>query len=164
VFLDIIHHRVIWNTAFRRLDSVSVFRWNLLSLAQSIEQVPTSGRQQSQSQTLFHDWRFTANCLVLAPSPLRLTTGEFFQLNPYRNSSYIISCLMRGWVGRFAIAAGPHQRSHSRVRVPRGSRPYFTAQIRDSPNLEGQVPVFISPRNRVAHLYPQALGFLFVAS
>jgi hypothetical protein len=30
-------------------------------------------------------------------------------------------------------------------------------------NLEGQVPVFISPRNRVARLYPQALGFLFVA-
>jgi hypothetical protein len=28
----------------------------------------------------------------------------------------------------------------------------------------GQVPVFISPRNRVARLYPQALGSLFVAS
>jgi hypothetical protein len=32
------------------------------------------------------------------------------------------------------------------------------SQIRDSPNLEGQAPVFISPRNRVAQLYPQALG------
>jgi hypothetical protein len=29
-------------------------------------------------------------------------------------------------------------------------------QIRDSPNLEGQVPVFISPRNKVSRLYPQA--------
>jgi hypothetical protein len=38
------------------------------------------------------------------------------------------------------------------------------SQIRDSPNLEGQVPVFISPRNRVAQLYPQALGSVFVAS
>jgi hypothetical protein len=38
------------------------------------------------------------------------------------------------------------------------------SQIRDSPNLEGQVPVFIFPRNRVAQLYPQALGSLFVAS
>jgi hypothetical protein len=27
-------------------------------------------------------------------------------------------------------------------------------------NLEGQVPVFISPRNRVAQLYPRALGSL----
>jgi hypothetical protein len=32
------------------------------------------------------------------------------------------------------------------------------SQIRDSPNLEGQVRVFIYPRNRVAQLYPQALG------
>jgi hypothetical protein len=37
-------------------------------------------------------------------------------------------------------------------------------QVRDSPNLEAQVSVFISPRNRVAQLYPQALGSLFVAS
>jgi hypothetical protein len=34
------------------------------------------------------------------------------------------------------------------------------SQIWDSPNLEDQVPVFISPRNRVARLYPQALGLL----
>jgi hypothetical protein len=34
----------------------------------------------------------------------------------------------------------------------------------DTPrNLEGQVSVFVSPRNRVARLYPQALGSLFVA-
>jgi hypothetical protein len=37
------------------------------------------------------------------------------------------------------------------------------SQIRDSPTLEGHVPVFISPRNRVAQLYSQALGSLFVA-
>jgi hypothetical protein len=37
------------------------------------------------------------------------------------------------------------------------------SQVRDSPNLEGQVPVFIYPRNRVARLYPQALGSFFVA-
>jgi hypothetical protein len=38
------------------------------------------------------------------------------------------------------------------------------SQIRDSPNLDGQVPVFISLRNRVAQLYPQALGSVFIAS
>jgi hypothetical protein len=38
------------------------------------------------------------------------------------------------------------------------------SQIRDSPNLEGQDAVFISPKNRVARLYSQALGSLFVAS
>jgi hypothetical protein len=36
--------------------------------------------------------------------------------------------------------------------------------IWDSPNLEGQVPVFISPRNRVAQLNPRELGSLYVAS
>jgi hypothetical protein len=38
------------------------------------------------------------------------------------------------------------------------------SQIQDSPNLDGQVPVFISLRNRVAQLYPQELGSLFLAS
>jgi hypothetical protein len=64
----------------------------------------------------------------------------------------------------FTIAAGPRQHSHFWVRA-RGNRGHILlSQIRDFPNLEGQVPVFISPRNRVAHLYPQALGSLFVAS
>jgi hypothetical protein len=38
------------------------------------------------------------------------------------------------------------------------------SQIRDSLSLEDQVPVFISPRNRVIRLYPQELGSLFIAS
>jgi hypothetical protein len=40
----------------------------------------------------------------------------------------------------------------------------FYCLIWDSPNLEGRVPIFISPKNRVAQLYPRALGSLFVAS
>jgi hypothetical protein len=40
----------------------------------------------------------------------------------------------------------------------------FYCLIRDSLNLKGQVPVFISPRKGVAQLYPRALGSLFVAS
>jgi hypothetical protein len=32
------------------------------------------------------------------------------------------------------------------------------SQIRDSPNLKGQGPVFISSRNRMTQLYPQVLG------
>jgi hypothetical protein len=46
----------------------------------------------------------------------------------------------------------------------RGNDHILLSQIRDSPNLEGQVPVFISPGNRAFQLYPQALGSLFVAS
>jgi hypothetical protein len=38
------------------------------------------------------------------------------------------------------------------------------SQIRDSSNLEGQVSVLISPKNRLVRLYPQAFGSLFVVS
>jgi hypothetical protein len=64
----------------------------------------------------------------------------------------------------FKIAAGPRQYSHSRVRVLLDSWSYFTVSYLRPLNLEGQVPVFISPRNRVARLYPQILDSLFVAS
>jgi hypothetical protein len=64
----------------------------------------------------------------------------------------------------FTIAAGPHQGSHSRVRV-RGTHDHILlSQIRDFPTLEGQVPVFIFTRNRVSQLYFQALGSFFVTS
>jgi hypothetical protein len=35
---------------------------------------------------------------------------------------------------------------------------FYCLNIWGSPNQEGQVPVFISPRNRVAQLYPHTLG------
>jgi hypothetical protein len=57
----------------------------------------------------------------------------------------------------FTIAAGPRQGSRTRNHI-------LLSQIRDSHNLEGQVPVFISHRNRVPQLYSQALGSLIVAS
>jgi hypothetical protein len=59
----------------------------------------------------------------------------------------------------FTIAAGPLRsascETHDHI---------LQSHIRESPNLEGQIPVFISPRNRAALLYPQVLGSLFVAS
>jgi hypothetical protein len=39
----------------------------------------------------------------------------------------------------------------------------IAAQIQDSLNLDGQVPVIMSSSGRVAQLYPQALGSLFIA-
>jgi hypothetical protein len=77
----------------------------------------------------------------------------------------VISLLMWGALSDertgllFTSAADPHQRSHSWVRVPISLSP-----IRDFPNLESQVSVFIYPRKRVAQLYPQALGSLLIAS
>jgi hypothetical protein len=37
---------------------------------------------------------------------------------------------------------------------------FYCLRFETAPNLEGQLPVFISPRSRVAQLYPQVLGSL----
>jgi hypothetical protein len=47
----------------------------------------------------------------------------------------------------------------------RGTRDHILlSPIRDSPNLEGQDPVFISSKKSVSQLYPEAPGSIFVAS
>jgi hypothetical protein len=61
----------------------------------------------------------------------------------------------------FTIAPYPRQHSHYRARVPRDSWQYSTVSDSTLPNLEGQIPLFIYPRNRVAQLYPPAPGSLF---
>jgi hypothetical protein len=70
---------------------------------------------------------------------------------------------MRGWICRLklllvlasAVILGSNSRwTHDRILL---------SQIRDSPNLEGHVPVFISLRNRADQLYLQALRFFVVS-
>jgi hypothetical protein len=86
-----------------------------------------------------------------------------FQLNTCGYCSYVTSSLARGWVCRLqlllVLASAVILRSESR-----GTHDILLSQIRDSPNLEGQVTVFISSRDMVARIYPQALDSLFVAS
>jgi hypothetical protein len=102
---------------------------------------------------------------VLATSPFSLWTSNFiFQLNACGYSPYVTFPLKRGWVYRsqllLILASAGILRSESR-----GTRDHIlVSQVRDSPNLESQVPLFIYPMNRVARLYPQALGSLFVVS
>jgi hypothetical protein len=120
---------------------------------------------QSQESELLYEWQFTANQFVLTTNPLRLTTSNFiYQLNPCGNSPYVTSSLTRGWVCHLqlllVLASAIILKSESR-----GTHDHILLfQIRDFPNLEGQVPVFIPPRNRVTWLYPQALGSHIVAS
>jgi hypothetical protein len=94
---------------------------------------------------------------VLTTSPLRLTTRFFFQLNTCCHSPYVTSSLTRGRVYRLqlllVLAIAVNLRFESR-----GTHDHILlSQIRESPNQEGQVPVFISFRNRVPQLCPQAL-------
>jgi hypothetical protein len=113
---------------------------------------------------LLYDWRFTANQLA-ATSPLRITTSNFiFQLNTSGYSPYITSFLTRRWVCRLQLLLVLVSAFILRFES-RGTHDHILlSQIWDSTNLEGQVPVFISPRHWVAQLYPQALGSLFIAS
>jgi hypothetical protein len=88
----------------------------------------------------------------------------FEQLMPCGHSPYVTSSLTRGWVCRLQLLLGPAS------AVILGSESDVThdhillSKIQDSSNQEGQVPVIIYPRNRVAQLYSQALDSLFVAS
>jgi hypothetical protein len=70
---------------------------------------------------------------------------------------------MTGWVCRLqlhlALASAVILKSESP-----GTHDHILSHIWDSTNLEVQFPLYISPRNRVAQLYPQALGSLFVTS
>jgi hypothetical protein len=72
---------------------------------------------------------------------------------------------MRGWVCNLLYScfwALPEQSLLD--RSPAELTAIFYCFIWYSPNLWGQAPVFISPRNRVAQLYPTVLGSLSVAS
>jgi hypothetical protein len=94
----------------------------------------------------------------LGDNPLRLTTSNFIlQLNTCGYSPYVQSSLTRGRLcclqlllvlARAVIHRAESRGTHDHILLSR---------IRDSPNLEGQVPVFISPGN-MARVYPQALG------
>jgi hypothetical protein len=112
------------------------------------------------TELLFRVWvtlpgRFTANQFVLATTPLRLSTSIFFfQLNTCFHSPYITSSLAKGWLCTLqfllALASAVILRPNSR-----GTRDQILpSEIRDSPNLEGQVPVFISPRHWVTFSSP----------
>jgi hypothetical protein len=88
----------------------------------------------------------------------------FFRQNTCGHSPYVTSSCQRGGVCRLqlllaltsAVILGSESRgTHDHILL---------SQIGDSSNLEGQVPVFISPRNRVGQFYLQALCSLFVAS
>jgi hypothetical protein len=101
----------------------------------------------------------------LGAKPLETQDKYFvFQLNTCGYSPYVTSSLMRRWVSSLqlilalasvVILGSESSGTDDHILLP---------QIPNSLKLEDQVPVFTSPKNRVAQLYPQALGSLFVIS
>jgi hypothetical protein len=92
-------HRLSFRTACQLFPRLSLpCRAELHSALFFTTELPKSGSQ------LLHDWRLTANQLVLAWSPLRLTTSNFiFQLNTCCYRPYVTSSLTRGWVCRLQL-------------------------------------------------------------
>jgi hypothetical protein len=64
----------------------------------------------------------------------------------------------------FTIAAGPRQRSLSRIRVPRGSWPRFTVSDSGLPQTWRPDPRIYIPQEQGGPVLPPCTGFLFVAS
>jgi hypothetical protein len=64
----------------------------------------------------------------------------------------------------FTIAAGPRKRSHTWVRVPRDSWPYFTVSYSRLPQPGGPGPRIYIPQEQGGPVIPSAQGPRFVAS
>jgi hypothetical protein len=125
--------------------------------AARIQGQPSSQDSESQGQSYFTTGR-------LPPVRLREKPLETHHRSYSFNWILVVvvltltSAQTRGWVCRLqwllVLASAVILRSESRGTNDR----VLLSQIRDSPNLVGQVPVFISPRNRVARLYTHVLG------
>jgi hypothetical protein len=73
--------------------------------------------------------------------------------------------LTRGWVCNLLIQLLLGLvRAVTHGSKSRRTQTIFYCLIWDSTNLKGQVPIFTSPKNRVAQLNPRVLGSLFLAS
>jgi hypothetical protein len=103
-----------------------------------------------------YDWQFTANQFVLVTSPFRLATSNFiFLLNTRGYSPYVTSSLIRGWVCRLQLLLLLASTIILRSKSCGTHDHILLSQIQHYPSLEGQVLIFISPRNMVAQLYPR---------
>jgi hypothetical protein len=95
--------------------------------------------------------------LRLATNPLRLTTSKFIlQLNICCYTLCVTYSLMRGCVCR------PRQRSHSQVRVPRDSWPYFPVSYLRLLQPGGPRPRIYIPQEQGDPVIPPSPWFTFL--
>jgi hypothetical protein len=90
------------------------------------------------------------------------THDQYFFPSEHLRSQLLCNILPDERMGQsFIFAAGRRQRSHSQVRVPRDSWPYFTISDWRLPQPGGPGPRIYIPRKSVARLYPPDPGFSF---
>jgi hypothetical protein len=107
---------------------------------------------------LYYDRRSDGQCVLVSSLHLGPKTRFLLLSGSWQVCWCGAPTLMRGRVFRLelllALASSVILGSESRETHYH----ILLYQIQDSPNLEGQVPIFISSRKRVAQLYLQALG------
>jgi hypothetical protein len=107
---------------------------------------------------LCYDWRWGGQSVLMWSTHLGLTTRFLLLSDSCRFVD--MGHLSDKRMGLpLTIAADLHQRSHSWFRVPWDSWPYFTVSDSRLSQPGGPGPRIYVPRNRVAQLYPQALGY-----
>jgi hypothetical protein len=88
----------------------------------------------------------------LGAKPFKTHDQYFFQLNTCGHSPYVTSSLATAWVCCLQLLLVIA--SAARVWFRRTHDHSLLSQIRYSPHLVGQVPVFVSHSNRVTQLHP----------
>jgi hypothetical protein len=105
-------------------------------------------------------------CPGVSPPSGPVTNFSFF-LKFFRQLEicyFVAPSLTRGWVCNLLLLLGLATAAPLWSESLRTQNHILLSQFLDSPSLEGQVPIFISPRNSVTQLYPRALGSIFDAS
>jgi hypothetical protein len=98
----------------------------------------------------------------LGDKPLRLTTSNFCSQNKPLLLYSLRNNLSNERMGlSFTNAAGPRQRSHSRVRVPRDSWPYFSVSDSRLPQPGGPGLRIYIPQKQGGPVIPPGTGFPF---
>jgi hypothetical protein len=116
---------------------------------------------QRQSQSYFTTGGLPPISSFWRQAPWGSRPAIFFELNPCGHSPYVKSSRQRGCVSRLrlllALASAAILGSESR----RTDENILLLQIRDSPKLECQFPVFIPPREQGGPVIPPGTGFTF---
>jgi hypothetical protein len=87
----------MWRKTIISHHNTLKFLYDLEIITQKGTEIPIRKSSNPKSKPLY-DWRFTANQIVLAPTPWDSRPETFFQLNTCSYSPYVTSSLTRGWV------------------------------------------------------------------
>jgi hypothetical protein len=108
----------------------------------------------SESELLYN-WRLTADQLVLAPTPWDPRPVFLFQMSICGYSPYATSSLKRGWICRLQLLLVLASTVILGSESPGTHDHILLSQIRNSPNLEGQVPYLYPPGTRRPSYIPR---------